>query len=92
MTGGGGGNDGRETAGMTGRGDGNDGKETAGMTEGLTVRQPAQKPGLDLEEIIALEKQRISTFLVYLLKLSRFYEIPQIRLNALAGSNSSRIS
>ena len=56
MTGGGGGNDGRETAGMTGRGGGNDGKETAGMTEGLTVGQPAQKPGLDLEEVIAMEK------------------------------------
>ena len=33
-------------AGMTGR-------ETAGMTEGLTVRQLAKKPSLDLEEIIA---------------------------------------
>ena len=56
MTGGGGRNDGRETAGMTGRGDGNDGKETAGMTEGLTVRQLAQKLDLDLEEVIAMEK------------------------------------
>ena len=57
------------------------------QSRGLTVRQLAQKLGLDPEEIIAMERNngyRPSSSTLF--KLSRFYEIPQIRLNALAGT------
>ena len=57
------------------------------QSHGLTVGKLAKKLDLDPGEIIAMERNngyRPSPFTLF--KLSQFYEIPQTRLNALAGA------
>lgn len=54
---------------------------------GLTINELAQKLDIDPGEVIAMERNiayRPSPLALH--KLSEFYEIPQVRLNALAGA------